>query len=66
LTRPDIPTPSADLLARQRFVDLDQVRAVRLCERAMAGDVEAAIEWLAQHDPEWREAAEMAGVYQRW
>jgi hypothetical protein len=39
----------ADHLARQSVVDLAMIRAVRLTECAMVGDIGAAIEWLRQH-----------------
>jgi hypothetical protein len=46
-----IATPVADLLAQQPVVDLVSWRLARLCELALAGDVDAAIAWLAAHDP---------------
>ena len=56
--RLEIPTPAADALARLEIVDLDMVRCVMLCERALAGDVAAAVEWLALHGPEWRQVVD--------
>jgi hypothetical protein len=41
-------TPLADLLARSTVVDLDVWRGVRLAELALAGDVDAAMEWLGR------------------
>src|SRR3954447_14358313 len=34
--------------------DLQALRDVRLVEQAVAGDVNAAIRWLREHDPAWR------------
>jgi hypothetical protein len=47
---PEISTPLADRLAREPTVSLEQWRRVRLAERALAGDLESAIQWLAQHE----------------
>lgn len=44
------PTPCADMLAGRPVVDLAKWRAVRLTERALAGDVDATIEWLEKYD----------------
>jgi hypothetical protein len=44
-----LPTPCADRLARLPQVDLAVWRNVRLAERAMAGDLRAAVEWLERH-----------------
>jgi hypothetical protein len=55
-TRPEIPTPVFDLLVKQGETDLAMLRRIRLTERALAGDVEAMIEWLALDDPKWRDA----------
>lgn len=58
MTKPpdDIPTPLADMLARAPgAVDFKIWRDVQLSERAMAGDVDAMIEWLTRFGgPEWQ------------
>jgi hypothetical protein len=44
------PTPLADRLAQlDDVVDFARYRRIALAERAMAGDLEAAITWLRQH-----------------
>jgi hypothetical protein len=45
----EISTPVADRLAREQLVDLQQWQRIALAERALAGDLEAAITWLRQH-----------------
>jgi hypothetical protein len=45
----DLPTPLADRLAREQLVDLQQWQRIALTERALAGDLPSAIEWLEQH-----------------
>jgi hypothetical protein len=51
-------------LRRDRVVSLDAARSCRdveLCERALAGDVDAAIWWLTKYGgPEWQVRSDLA------
>jgi hypothetical protein len=64
-TPPDIPTPVFDLLVGQGETDFAMLRRIRLCERALGGDAEAAFEWLAWADPEWKATRDALRAWER-
>jgi hypothetical protein len=56
--REPFPTPAADLLAQLDVVSLADWNNVRLCERALAGDLDAAIAWLSKFGgPEYQSSS---------